>query len=152
MQDYKLSFNKIYLFISLLICAHEVHGRSLFNKEIYSLTLKENILFEKVLKESNYRILVIDEFCSVCEVVLKELKDVGLEDYILATIRNPSFKWLAKKKRQGVKNSIYNIASLNFDLSEGTPQLLEFNRNGELIKKVYGKTKIFEIIRINKRK
>jgi hypothetical protein len=137
MLDYK-QLSRLTIFFSLL------WGLAFANteKQIYSYQEKSNLSFQKVLQDEGTRFLVIDENCSVCKLLLTKYKLHQRENLVLALISEPSFTWLAKLKRQGVKNVLYNINSLGLDFTEGTPQLVEFTSEGEFKNKVYGKSKI----------
>ncbi|MGB0455068.1 MAG: hypothetical protein ACPGJV_15265 [Bacteriovoracaceae bacterium] len=113
-------------------------------KRIYSYALKANVQFPKVLNEVSTTFILIDENCSLCKALILDKRIKNKKGIALAVVTNPSFSWLAKLKRQGIGNMLYNIKPLGIDVSAGTPQIIQFNLKGQKTLQLYGKSKIIQ--------
>ncbi len=147
MRDYKLVFNKsIFIILVSFTCIH--NG---ICSQVYSYDKKLNIDISDLKQDEHIEFLLIDEFCSVCETLIKS-EIIKNKNPNLATLSTPSFKWLAKLKRHNPKYSVYNIKGLLKKLEKKTPQFIVLNEQGKIVEALYGKTKIITLFNQSIRK
>lgn len=116
------------------------------------LSFKAYSLIDKKIIEKNYRsplyILVVEDNCSICEVVLKSLNDLKRKELLISARGEPSFRWRTRHKNVTSKWQLlsYESTPLKGIKLKGTPSLVVLNGHDEPPQVYYGKTEISQVL------